>query len=114
MYSVLRMRAGECTFSACASSRSLPRLLSLSPNPIVCISCCLPPALVPTGSFPPLTCPLFPLLLGSLCRCRVMTRGMVEDYISLRREMFLDVCAKRGLRTGREGGRVGGRIPCIG
>lgn len=40
-------------------------------------------------------------------RCRVMTRGMVEDYIYLRREMFIDVCVQRGVE-GRES-EMGGR-----
>ena len=30
---------------------------------------------------------------------RVMTRGMVEDYISLRREMFIDVMRQRGFEV---------------
>lgn len=47
MYCVLRMRAGECTFSACASSRSLPRLLSLFPNPFSPSLAASPPPWLP-------------------------------------------------------------------
>jgi len=53
---------------------------------------------------------LSPSLFSSY-RCRVMTRGMVEDYIYLRREMFIDVCAKRGLEGGKGGREWTPRYP---
>ena len=59
-----------------------------------------------SSPFPPLlpSSFSFSLPLSLLpCRCRVMTRGMVEDYIYLRREMFIDVCVKQGVEGGRGG-----------